>query len=209
MWITAVVRNDQGTMTQCVTTEFMERTIVIVPVMPRDHDWTVEDLDDLPDDGLRYELLDGALVVSPAPSLLHQRVVTRVWSLLNDACPPDLEVFVGPVDWQPDQRTSLQPDVVVASRLDAGPKALTLPLVLAVEVLSPSTRRKDLVWKRLVYEEAGVTAVWFIDLEMPSIDALLLVEGGFQRAAFATGTERVTIAQPLSVDVVPADLVNP
>jgi Uma2 family endonuclease len=182
---------------------------VSVPVMPRDHDWTVADLDDLPDDGLRYELLDGALVVSPAPSMLHQRVVTRIWSLLNDACPHDLEVFVGPVDWQPDVRTSLQPDVVVASRLDAGPKALTLPLVLAVEVLSPSTRRKDQVWKRIIFEEAGVGAVWFIDPEVPSIETLVLVHGRYERETVATGTEQVTLAHPCRVTLRPSDLVRP
>jgi Uma2 family endonuclease len=182
---------------------------VSVPVMPRDHDWTTADLDHLPDDGLRYELLDGALVVSPAPSLLHQRVVTRICALLNDACPADLEVFVGPVDWQPNRRTSLQPDVVVASRLDEGPKALTLPLPLAVEVLSPATRRKDQVWKRLVFEEAGVGAVWFIDPEVPAIEALVLVNGRYERETVATGTEQVTVTHPFRVVLCPSDLVRP
>lgn len=55
----------------------------VMAVMPREsRDWTVEDLDQLPDDGLQYELLDGVLLVSPAPVKVHQRAITRMWRLL-------------------------------------------------------------------------------------------------------------------------------
>ncbi len=67
----------------------------VMAVMPREsRDWTVEDLDQLPDDGLQYELLDGVLLVSPAPVKVHQRAITRMWRLLADACPArGMEVF--------------------------------------------------------------------------------------------------------------------
>ena len=112
-------------------------------VMPREsRDWTVHDLDLLPDDGLQYELLDGSLLVSPAPTTRHQRAVARLYLLLAAACPDDLELFFAPLDWRPDIRTSLQPDLLVVRKQDVELANITRPLVLAVEILSPSTRRK-------------------------------------------------------------------
>ena len=78
-------------------------------VMPRDHDWTVADLTDLPDDGLQYELADGMLLVSPAPRPRHQLVVGKLYLLLEAACPPELQVFLAPLDYQPTDRRSFQP----------------------------------------------------------------------------------------------------
>ena len=133
-------------------------------VLPRmGGEWTVDDLVHLPDDGLQYELLDGLLLVTPAPSLLHQRVVARLHLLLNSECPAGLEVFFAPVDWRPDRRTSLQPDLLVVRNKDVEMQNLPAPLVLAVEVLSPSTRRKDHVLKRSKYQDAGVQSYWIID----------------------------------------------
>ncbi len=92
----------------------------VVTVMPREGDWTVDDIDLLPDDGLQYELIDGILVVSPAPVPRHQRVVVRLLVQLDLACPPELEVLVSPIDFRPDKTTSVQPDVVVVRRAQSG-----------------------------------------------------------------------------------------
>ena len=81
-------------------------------------EWTVDDLDQLPDDGLRYELLDGILLVSPAPTRRHQRGTLQLGLLLQPVCPPDSEVLVAPLDWRPDRKTSLQPDVLVLGNRD-------------------------------------------------------------------------------------------
>lgn len=146
-------------------------------VLPRDHAWTVADLELLPDDGLRYELVDGTLLVSAAPSKMHQRVVGNLHVLLRAACPPDLEIFLAPTDYQPTSTRSLQPDLLAVSRDDPGDKAVTTPLVLAVEVLSPSSRSVDLVLKRALYEQAGVACYWVVDPEELSLRAWLLQEG--------------------------------
>ncbi len=127
-------------------------------VMPRGGGWTVSDLMDLlglPDDGLQYELADGMLLVTPAPRTRHQRVSLRLAVTLDAACPPELEVFHAPLDYQPNRQTSLQPDLLVVRRQDVGELNITAPLLLAVEVLSPSTRAKDLLLKRGLYEQAG------------------------------------------------------
>jgi Uma2 family endonuclease len=178
-------------------------------VMPREsHDWTVHDLDLIPEDGLQYELLDGALLVSPAPIPRHQRAAARLHLLLAAACPPDLEVFFAPLDWRPDLRTSLQPDLLVVRKEDIGPANITRPLLLAVEVLSPSTRRKDAVFKRSKYEDSGVASFWIVDPETPSISAFELVAGHYVLAGEATGEAAVTLSRPFAVTVIPSTLVD-
>jgi Uma2 family endonuclease len=177
--------------------------------MPRGPEtWTVADLEHLPDDGLRYELLDGVLLVSPAPIPLHQRAARELLFLLAAACPPSMEVFFAPVDWQPDLHTSLQPDLLVVRNEDVGPKNVTAPLMLAVEVLSPSTRRIDLLLKRSKYQDAGVTSYWVVDPEVPSIEALDLIDGTYLPVAKGSGEELVDLLHPFPLQVRPDRLVT-
>ena len=81
--------------------------------------WTVDDLAAFPDDGLRYEIIDGILLVSPSPALQHQRTLAELYTLLRAACPSTLEVFFAPVDWQPAANRSFEPDLLVVRRDDA------------------------------------------------------------------------------------------
>jgi Uma2 family endonuclease len=183
--------------------------MTLMAVMPRaSHDWTVDDLEDLPDDGLQYELLDGILLVSPAPVPIHQGVAGELYVLLRDNCPKSLKVFFAPLDWQPDRRTSLQPDLLVIPRDEIGTKNITRPLALAVEVTSPSSRRKDRVLKFSKYADAGVRSYWIVDPSEPSIEAYDLVNGCYVEAGSATGAETVMLRQPFPVTVCPADLID-
>jgi Uma2 family endonuclease len=180
-----------------------------MPVMPREsRDWTVDDLDLLPDDGLQYELLDGLLLVTPAPIKIHQRIAGQLYLILAPACPSGMEVFFAPVDWQPDRRTSLQPDLLVVSDEDTGVNNVTLPLVLAVEILSPSTRRKDLVLKRSKYEDVGVASYWVVDPEQPSVTALKLQDGRYAEVGRAVGEQELRLERPFGVTIVPAALTR-
>ena len=182
----------------------------VMTVMPRTgEEWTVDDLDRLPDDGLQYELLDGLLLVTPAPVPVHQRVIGNLYLLLRAACPPGHEVFLAPLDWRPDLRTSLQPDLLVVRKEDVGPANVTAPLALAVEVLSPSTRRKDLVLKRSKYEECGVSHYWIIDPIEPSLLALDLVNGGYVTGTEARGPDPADLEHPFAITVVPDHLIRP
>lgn len=173
-------------------------------------DWTVDDLDRLPDDGLQYELLDGLLLVTPAPVPLHQRAIGRLFLLLEAACPPWMEVFFSPLDWRPDRFTSLQPDLLVVRNEDVGPKNVTEPLQLAVEVLSPSTRRKDLMLKHSKYRDAGVIAYWVFDPDPtgPSLTAFDLDGGDYVVATQAGGDEIVLLRRPFEVEVTPTRLIE-
>jgi len=180
--------------------------MALMRVMPRDGEWTLEDLDALPDDGLQYELVDGVLLVTPAPVPRHQRAVVELVYLLRSACPEDLEVLVAPLDFRPTRRRSVQPDVLVTRRADVGPKNLKRPPLLVVEVLSPTTRAKDALLKRHVYEEAGVPAYWLVDPDEPSLTVLELRDGRYEEVAVVRGSERYAATRPYAVDVVPSSL---
>ena len=178
------------------------------PLMPPLREWTVADLAGLPDDGLQYELLDGLLLVSPAPVPLHQRVLGNLYLALRAACPTSMEVFMAPLDWQPDLNTSLQPDLLVVRNEDVGTKNITAALVLAVEIVSPSTRRKDLLLKRSKYEEAGVSSFWTVDPDRPSYTAFELVNGGYRTEAEAVDDEILELTTPFPLQLSPGRLVT-
>lgn len=132
-------------------------------------EWTLEKLHALPDDGNRYELVDGELLVSPAPRPPHQRVISRFHLLMGPwALQHGLEVFLAPSAVRSGERRELQPDLFVLpfvnGRPDEEPTDLTR-VILAIEVLSPSTARHDRITKRRVYLEEGVAEYWIVDPE--------------------------------------------
>lgn len=179
-----------------------------MPVMPREGDWTVDDLLDVPDDGLQYELAEGVLLVTPAPRPRHQRVLRNLFEVVQAAVLPELEVFFAPLDFQPSPRTSLQPDLLVARRSEVGEVNITAPLLLAVEVLSPSTRAKDLMLKRGLYESYGVASYWVIDPDVPSLRAWDLVNGTYQEVSSAVEDEVAHMRLPFPVAVTPSALLR-
>lgn len=176
-------------------------------------EFAVEDLQRMPDDGRRYELLDGVLLVSPAPGVWHQEVAGTLYRLLYQACPPELHVVIAPFEWRGSGRIALQPDVLVARHGDLlaveEGTYLGKPPVLAVEVLSPSTRRIDRLSKRSAYEEAGVTSYWLVDPDphAPSLYALDLVDGRYVEVGYPSGEQTWQARRPFPVTFMPADLV--
>ena len=109
--------------------------------------------------------------------------------------------------------TALQPDVLVAWRDDLfaveGGKFLGQPPVLAVEVLSPSTRRIDRLSKLSAYEEAGVASYWLVnpDPETPSLHALDLVDGRYVEVGCPSGEQAWQAQRPFPVTIRPAELL--
>lgn len=169
---------------------------------------TEDDLAAMPEDGHRYELVDGALIVTPSPNLGHQRCVVSLLVLLHGARHPEHEVLVAPFDVRLSRTTVLVPDVLVARRTDLTPARLETAPLLVVEVRSPSTRLYDLGTKRLVYEAAGVPAYWLLDPDAPSLTVLHLDEGRYVEHAVVTGDEPYHAIFPFLVTVVPAHLVD-
>lgn len=178
-----------------------------VTILPRSRALTRADLEQVPDDGHRYELVDGVLVVTPAPSVRHQRAVLNLAVLLREACPADLEVFVAPFAVGLAEDTEMQPDVLVARRSDLTERDLPAPPMLVVEVLSPSTRLIDLNLKKARFEVAGTPAFWVVDTAVPRLRAWELRGHAYVEVADASGDERFAAQVPFAVDVVPAALV--
>ncbi|MBB5791456.1 Uma2 family endonuclease [Jiangella mangrovi] len=168
---------------------------------------TRAELDAMPDDGRRHELLDGVLLVTPAPARRHQRATLRLWRLLDDACPSGFEAIAAPFDVALSDDTVLEPDLLVARADDYTERDLPTAPLLAVEVLSPSTRRYDLLLKRSRYEAAGTASYWVVDPEEPSITAWELRDGAYAEVGRASGIDALELTQPYPVRVVPAKLV--
>jgi Uma2 family endonuclease len=132
--------------------------------------WTVDDLDDLPDDGRRYEVIDGDLFVTPAPSFNHQAAVGALYRRIAEYLERERigYVFVSPADVTFSPKRSVQPDVFVVPLVDGRrPRAFdqVKRLLLAVEVLSASTARADRVVKRAMFRDEGVAEFWIVDLD--------------------------------------------
>lgn len=181
--------------------------MVSVTVLPRSRPLIRSDLETMPDDGHRYELIDGALVVTPAPSRRHQRAAARLYSALAAGCPADLEVLFAPFDVVLADDTVVQPDLLVARCGDFTDRDLPVPPLLAVEILSPSTRLVDLNLKRARYEQARCPAYWVIDPEEPSVICWELRDGHYVEVAHATGEDLVTVHMPYDLTLIPARLI--
>jgi Uma2 family endonuclease len=170
--------------------------------------FTEDDLADTPDDGRRYELVDGVLVVSPAPNIGHQRCITGLLLLLHGACVTGFEVILGPFDVRFSPTTVVIPDLSVARQAEVLPARLETAPVLVVEVRSPSTKRFDEGTKRTVYEEAGVAAYWLVDPVEPRLTVLHLEDGRLVEHATVAGDEAYEATIPFPVTVVPNRLLN-
>ena len=137
--------------------------------------WVVADLDDLPNDGNRYEVIDGELLVTPAPTMDHQEALMQLLLRLRPYTQAQKigNVVFAPADVTFSPKRGVQPDLFVVP-LHRGRRPRSFPevghLLVAVEVLSPSTARSDRVKKRRVYREEGVEEYWIIDLDARTIE---------------------------------------
>ncbi len=170
---------------------------------------TVRDLERMPDDGRRYELIDGSLIVSPAPGTRHQMMAYRLFAVLDAACPDEFYVLGAPYSVRPSETTELQPDVLVGRAEDFTEKLLPTAPVLAVEVLSPSTTLNDLNTKKAAYERLGVPDYWVIDPHEPSLTVFELdPDGQYQEVAKVAGAESFATRRPYPVRIVPVELLG-
>ena len=151
---------------------------------------TYEDYCTLPDDGLRYEIVDGMLFAEPSPRRAHQKAVGNLFAILHAwVRAHDLgEVYVAPFDVILDPRTTVVPDlvfvVVVRDRLAiVAERGVEAAPDLLVEVLSLGTARRDRVRKLNAYARHGVRQYWLVDPEAKTLEAFELVEGAYRLAA--------------------------
>jgi Uma2 family endonuclease len=170
--------------------------------------FTVADLEDMPDDGRRYELIDGAMLVSPAPGWSHQEAVGTVYLILRSACPPDLRVISAPFAVRPNELNEVQPDVLVARYADLTERSLSRPPLLAVEVISPASRLRDATLKKAFYARLGVQSYWLVDPVRPALTAFELAGGVYKQTGYAAGEQGWQARLPFAVRITPAELVR-
>jgi Uma2 family endonuclease len=135
--------------------------------------WTLDEVRAMQDEERpwpRYELIEGELLVTPAPRPVHQRAVLRLARVLAEYVEPNAlgEVWTSPADIELESGTIVQPDVFVVPRSPALPVASWRDLdtlTLAAEVSSPSTARWDRVTKRRFFGRRRVDQYWVIDLD--------------------------------------------
>ena len=153
--------------------------------------WTAEMVRQLPDDGNRYEVVYGELLVTPAPRFDHQLLVSRVAVAIAtylEREPVGL-MLTSPADISWGLDVLVQPDVFVIPHNEARTRdwSRIRSLLLVIEVLSPSTARADRFTKRHRYQHAGVPLYWIVngeaqrvevwtpDAELPTIESQRLV----------------------------------
>lgn len=169
--------------------------------------FTRADLEAMPDDGRRHELIDGTLLVTPAPTPRHQRVSMRLSARLYECADPGLEVLTAPLDVVLADDTVVQPDLLVAPAHAFSDKDLPAAPLLVIEILSPSTRLIDLNLKKARYELAGCPHYWVVDPQAPSLTAWELRDGAYVEVASVTGDQAYAASVPFAVEVTPSALV--
>lgn len=134
--------------------------------------WTLEEVHSLPDDGNKYEIINGELYVTPSPSYSHELVAVRLTELL---LPYVVEQRLGSV-WHPRavfrwMGSEVEPDLMVRpAHIIDRPSFDNAPLpLLVVEITSPSSRQSDRTAKRKLYREAGIPEYWIVDKDTASI----------------------------------------
>jgi Uma2 family endonuclease len=160
------------------------------------------------------ELVEGRLLMSPSPAFRHSRAMGRLFVQLVNQASADLEVVqendidlgLAPID---EPGSSRRPDIMVV-RQELGDRLTTeggmVPaseVVLAVEIVSPSSKRIDHVHKRHDYADAGIPNYWIVDIDEPiSLTACRLTEEfGYQDDQVATGLFRAEVPFPVEVNL--------
>jgi Uma2 family endonuclease len=162
---------------------------------------TYEDFLLFPDDGKRHELIDGEHYVTPAPSVRHQRILQHLNRLLDGFAEAHGlgKVFFAPLDVLLSEHDVVEPDlmfisnerasIVTAAHLRGAPD-------LAVEVLSPSSRRQDEVLKRGLYERAGVDEYWLVDPEAETVKVFRREGARYGRPTLLSAVDGDRLATP-------------
>lgn len=167
--------------------------------------WTLEMVRALPDDGKRYEVLDGVLLVSSAPSLRHQRAVLRLFRILDEYTRAHRigETMFSPADIELSPTRLVQPDVfVVPAELRVDTWRDVTRLLLAAEVISPSTARADRIEKRTAYQDKEVPEYWVVDLDTRVFERWLPSDVRPEILSDRIEWHPVAEVPPLSIDLV-------
>lgn len=167
---------------------------------PPQGEWTYEAYAVIPDDGNRYEIIDGVLYMAPAPNPNHQSVVAGFTAqlMINVQYAGLGRVYPSPVDVLLPPRTNpLQPDIVVVLNTNLGiltRKNITGAPDLVIEILSPGTAGYDRREKQNAYARAGVKEYWIADPYAQTIEVLILEGDSYRSAGVFAGASTLPSA---------------
>ncbi|MEE8410546.1 MAG: Uma2 family endonuclease [Myxococcota bacterium] len=171
--------------------------------------WTYDDYRLIPDDGFRYEVIDGDLIVTPAPSTLHQAISKRLQMalMLQIEQPGHGVVFNAPIDVIFTSTRTVQPDLLVVAtprRNIVTQRGIEGPPDLIVEIGSPTTESRDRGVKLKLYATEGVREYWIVDPEAHVVEVLALGETGYvTHARHGPGQRVASLIFNLSIEVDP------
>jgi Uma2 family endonuclease len=166
--------------------------------------WTAAEVQALPADGNRYEVVDGELLVTASPRATHQIVIGRLHLALGiylTGLGRQNTLFLGPADISWDELNLVQPDLLVVHPAELSGSWTTFrSLLLAVEVLSPSSNRHDRITKRGLYQRQRVLTYWIVDPDGRFVEVW---HPDDQRPEIVADTLRWQVegATPLEIDV--------
>lgn len=146
--------------------------------------WTYDDLRLMPEDGLRYEVIDGDLLVTPAPTITHQTISKRIqFALMQQIEQRGLgQVYNAPVDLIFSRLRTVQPDLLVVRTERTNfitERGVETAPDLVIEILSPSTEKTDRERKAKLYASEGVREYWIVDAALRCIEVHGLSESGY------------------------------
>ncbi|XID90669.1 Uma2 family endonuclease [Paenibacillaceae bacterium WGS1546] len=161
----------------------------------REQPVTYDDYASMPDDGNRYEIIDGALeMMSPGPSTFHQSVSAELEFMFKQSCRADYVILHAPIDVILSQTTVLQPDILMIHRdrleivklhgIEGAPD-------LVVEILSPGSRKRDKVVKAKVYAKYQVPEYWLVDPAGRTLEQYRLIDDRYELAELFSAEDRV------------------
>lgn len=148
----------------------------------REQPFTYEMYAEMPDDGRRYEIIDGILeMMSPAPSSSHQTVSRELAFVFMQSCRSDYLIFNAPLDVILSKTDVVQPDLLMIhrSRSDIVTiRGVEGPPDLVVEIVSPGSRNRDKIKKMKIYAKYGISEYWIIDAGSRTLERFILSDNG-------------------------------
>lgn len=159
-------------------------------VLSEERKYSAQDFERLPEGPPYYQLIEGDLIMSPAPSYSHQRTVGKVFLKLSRLLEEkgQGEVLISSIDVYLDEKNVFQPDIVVLlkeGKAKVEEKGIFGPPDVVVEILSPSTAYYDLIVKKEVYERAGVKEYWILDPNRKTFEIYKNTEEGLKLSSQA------------------------
>jgi Uma2 family endonuclease len=182
--------------------------------------FTLYQLFDMPDNSVKYEVIDGEIVMSPSPSSDHQELGAELWLALRSAAPPDVRVFLGMTVRLRRDEDGPVPDITILRPgvKRRGRKFFEAEDVLAlIEIVSPQNTRMDRILKPMMYAAVGIPYYWRVELsdfpgrktdeQVPVVLVHELVSESYRAMERLSAGQKGRLTLPFPVEFDPADLL--